>query len=116
MLDPTMAYSCGYWKEGVETLDEAQLAKYDLVCRKLGMSAGMSVLDIGCGWGGFLRFAAERFGAGPCLGITLSRDQVATGSERNRGLPVRLALQDYRDVAGTFDRIVSIGMIRTCRP
>ena len=116
MLDPTMAYSCGYWKEGVETLDEAQLAKYDLVCRKLGMSAGMSVLDIGCGWGGFLRFAAERFGAGPCLGITLSRDQVATGSERNRGLPVRLALQDYRDVAGTFDRIVSIGMIEHVGP
>jgi cyclopropane-fatty-acyl-phospholipid synthase len=116
MLDPTMAYSCGYWKEGVETLEEAQLAKYDLVCRKLGISTGMSLLDVGCGWGGFLRFAAHHYGAGPCLGITLSRDQVAIGSERNRHLPVQLILQDYRDVKGTFDRIVSIGMFEHVGP
>jgi cyclopropane-fatty-acyl-phospholipid synthase len=116
MLDPTMAYSCGYWKEGVETLEEAQSAKYDLVCRKLGISAGMSLLDIGCGWGGFLRFAAQQYGAGPCLGITLSRDQVAIGSERSRNLPVQLILQDYREVKGTFDRIVSIGMFEHVGP
>jgi cyclopropane-fatty-acyl-phospholipid synthase len=116
MLDPTMAYTCAYWKEGVKNLEEAQLAKYDLVCRKLGISPGMSVLDTGCGWGGFLRFAAEHYGANPCLGVTLSEDQVALGNKRSQNLPVRLALQDYRDVEGTFDRIASIGVLEHVGP
>jgi cyclopropane-fatty-acyl-phospholipid synthase len=115
-LDPTMAYTCGYWKEGVQNLEEAQLAKYDLVCRKLGISAGMSILDTGCGWGGFLKFAAERYGAGPCIGVTLSEDQVAIGNERAANLPVRLLLKDYRDVEGTFDRIASIGILEHVGP
>ena len=115
-LDPTMAYTCAYWKEGVQSLEEAQLAKYDLICRKLGISAGMSLLDTGCGWGGFLRFAAERYGANPCIGVTLSQDQVAIGNERSKNLPVRLLLKDYRDVEGTFDRVASIGILEHVGP
>ena len=116
MLDPTMAYSCAYWTEGISTLEEAQLAKHDLGCRKLGISAGMDVLDTGCGWGGFLKYAAEHYGARRCLGITLSPKQVALGTERCRGLPVSLIVQDYRDVSGTFDRIASFGMFEHVGP
>jgi cyclopropane-fatty-acyl-phospholipid synthase len=65
MLDPRMQYTCGYWNAGgrhAKTLDEAQENKLDLVCRKLGLQPGMTVLELGCGWGGFARFAAERYG------------------------------------------------------
>jgi cyclopropane-fatty-acyl-phospholipid synthase len=116
MLDPTMAYTCGYWNEGVTNLEQAQLAKHDLCCRKLGISAGMSLLDTGCGWGGLLKYAAEHFAARPCLGVTLSPKQVALGSERCRGLPISLLVQDYRDVSGTFDRIASIGILEHVGP
>ena len=74
MLGERMMYSCGYWKEAA-TLDEAQEAKLDLICRKLGLEAGMRVLDIGCGWGGAARFAAERYGA-RVVGVTVSEEQV----------------------------------------
>jgi len=116
MLDPTMAYTCGYWNEGVTNLEQAQLAKHDLCCRKLGISAGMSLLDTGCGWGGLLKYAAERYEARPCLGVTLSPKQVELGSERCRGLPISLLVQDYRDVGGTFDRIASIGILEHVGP
>jgi cyclopropane-fatty-acyl-phospholipid synthase len=116
MLDPTMAYTCAYWPEGVSNLEEAQLAKHDLCCRKLRLASGMSVLDTGCGWGAFLKYAAEHYGAGPCLGVTLSPKQVALGAERCRGLPVSLLVQDYRDVSGTFDRIASIGILEHVGP
>jgi cyclopropane-fatty-acyl-phospholipid synthase len=116
MLDPTMAYTCAYWKEGVSNLEEAQLAKHDLGCRKLGISAGMDILDTGCGWGGFVKYAAERYGARHCLGVTLSPKQVELGRERCRGLPVSLLLQDYRDVSGTFDRIASFGILEHVGP
>jgi cyclopropane-fatty-acyl-phospholipid synthase len=111
MLDRRyLAYTCAYWRGGATTLEEAQEAKLDLVCRKLTLRPGMRVLDIGCGWGGFARFAAERYGA-VVTGVTLSREQVALGSTLSAGLAVELRVQDYRDVTGTFDRVVSIGCL-----
>ncbi len=108
MLDERLVYSCGYWK-GVETLDDAQEAKLDLVCRKLNLKQGMKMLDIGCGWGAFLKYASEKYGV-KGVGITVSKEQVEFGQELCRGLPVEIRLQDYRDLDGKFDRIVSIGM------
>ena len=108
MLDGRMIYSCGYWKDA-KTLDEAQEAKLDLVCRKLGLRPGMRVLDIGCGWGGTARFAAERYGVS-VVGITVSAEQVKLARERSSGLDVEIRLQDYRQLDGKFDRVLSIGM------
>ncbi len=107
MLDERMMYTCGYWKDAT-TLAAAQDAKLELICRKIDLRPGQKVLDIGCGWGGFARYAAERHGA-EVVGVTLSRDQVAYGTESCKGLPVDIRLQDYRDVTGTFDHVVSIG-------
>jgi cyclopropane-fatty-acyl-phospholipid synthase len=103
-----MIYSCAYWRDA-ETLDAAQEAKLDLVCRKLGLTTGMRALDIGCGWGGAAQFAAERYGV-EVLGITVSQAQQLAARERCRGLPVTIRLQDYRQLQGRFDRIFSIGM------
>ncbi|MGC3875293.1 cyclopropane fatty acyl phospholipid synthase [Halomonas sp. GXIMD04776] len=108
MLDPTMCYSCGYWKEA-SNLHEAQIAKLDLAARKLKIEPGMKVLDIGCGWGSFAEHAARHYGA-EVTGITISREQAAFARERCAGLPVEILLEDYRDLSGHFDRIVSIGM------
>ncbi|GAB6050305.1 cyclopropane fatty acyl phospholipid synthase [Hydrogenophilus islandicus] len=113
MLDPTMAYSCGYWAEAT-TLEAAQEAKLDLICRKLGLEPGMRLLDIGCGWGSLMRFAAERYGV-TCVGLTISRDQAEFGRERCRDLPVTFLLADYREFhpdacGGPFDRVASVGM------
>ena len=113
MLDPWMAYSCGYWAEA-DTLDAAQEAKLDLVCRKLGLRPGMRLLDIGCGWGSLMAFAARRHGVS-CIGITVSREQAAFLRERHAGLPIEVRLQDYHDLdpatlGGRVDRIASIGM------
>jgi cyclopropane-fatty-acyl-phospholipid synthase len=108
MLDKRMTYTCGYWKDATD-LDSAQEAKLDLVCRKIGLQPGMKVLDIGCGWGSFARFAAENYQAS-VVGITVSREQIALGSELCEGLDVDLRYQDYRDVDENFDRIVSLGM------
>ncbi|KXS38347.1 MAG: cyclopropane-fatty-acyl-phospholipid synthase [Halomonadaceae bacterium T82-2] len=108
MLDPTMCYSCGYWKDA-ETLHEAQVAKLDLAARKLGIEPGMKVLDIGCGWGSFAEHAARHYGA-HVTGITISREQAELARKRCEGLPVEIILEDYRDLEGRFDRIVSIGM------
>lgn len=114
MLDKRMVYSCGYWAEAVN-LESAQEAKLDLVCRKLRLSPGMTVLDIGCGWGGFASFAAERYGA-QVVGISLSTEQVAVATDRTSHLDVDIRLQDYRSLTGTFDRIVSIGMFEHVGP
>ncbi len=109
MLDKHMTYSCGYWKNA-RTLDEAQEAKLELCCRKLGLQRGMRVLDIGCGWGSFAKYAAEKYGV-RVVGITVSKEQVTLARKRCKGLPVEIRLQDYRKLNGRFDRIVSIGMI-----
>ena len=108
MLDKRMVYSCAYWKDA-KNLDEAQEAKLDLICRKLGLHPGMKILDIGCGWGSFAKYAAEKYGV-EVVGITVSKQQVKLGRELCKGLPVEINLQDYRDVDGKFDHIVSIGM------
>ncbi|NQT49730.1 cyclopropane fatty acyl phospholipid synthase [Candidatus Kuenenbacteria bacterium] len=108
MLDKNMAYTCGYWKDA-KTLDEAQDAKLDLICKKLKLKSGMKVLDVGCGWGGFVRFAAKKYGV-TCVGITVSREQAKLAKKRCKGLPVEIRLQDYRKVDEKFDAIVSVGM------
>jgi cyclopropane-fatty-acyl-phospholipid synthase len=114
MLGPTMAYSCGYWRDA-DTLDEAQIAKHDLVCRKLALEPGMRVLDIGCGWAAFARHAAERHGV-EVVGITLSPAQARLARERCAGLPVEIREEDYRSLSGRFDRVVSIGMFEHVGP
>jgi len=114
MLDARMVYSCAYWRNA-STLAEAQEAKLDLVCRKLGLEPGMRVLDIGCGWGGFAAYAVERYGCS-VVGVTLSSDQHALGRDMWKHLDVDLRLADYRDVRGTFDRVTSIGMMEHVGP
>lgn len=109
MLDKRMNYSCAYWKNA-SSLDEAQENKLRLICDKLGLKAGMRVLDIGCGWGAFGKYAAENYGA-EVTGITVSKEQVALGRELCKDLPVEFRLQDYREMNEKFDRIVSVGMI-----
>ncbi len=108
MLDQRMIYSCGYWKDA-STLDEAQEAKLDLACRKLGLEPGMRLLDIGCGWGGMAKFAAERYGVS-VVGITISREQAEYARKLCADLPVEIKVEDYHAHQGEYDRIVSIGM------
>ena len=108
MLDPLMTYSCGYWRNA-KNLNEAQVAKYDLIARKLGFKKGMRVLDIGCGWGGFAKYASEKYGV-DVVAITLSENQAAYAKEACKDLPVEIRVQDYRDLDEKFDRIVEIGM------
>ncbi len=108
MLDRRMNYSCAYWKDA-NNLDEAQENKLELVCKKLYLKPGMRVLDIGCGWGAFMKYAAEKYNV-EVVGVTVSKEQVALGKELCKGLPVEFRLQDYREVNEKFDRIVSIGM------
>jgi len=109
MLDKRMTYTCAYWKNAT-TLDEAQEAKLDLVAGKLDLKPGAKILDIGCGWGSFAKFAAEKYGA-EVVGITVSKEQVTLARELCQGLPVEIRLQDYRDIDEEFDHIVSLGMI-----
>ena len=108
MLDRRMIYSCGYWAEA-ENLHDAQEAKLDLVCRKLQLRPGMRVLDIGCGWGGAAKFAAEHYGV-RVVGVTVSAEQAGWARRETAGLPVEIRLCDYREIGEKFDRIFSIGM------
>ncbi|MDB5260418.1 MAG: Methyltransferase, cyclopropane fatty acid synthase [Candidatus Nomurabacteria bacterium] len=108
MLDKRLTYTCGYWKEA-KTLDEAQEAKLDLICKKIGLKSGDKVLDIGCGWGSFAKFAAEKYGA-HVVGITISNEQAKLARELVVGLPVEIRVCDYREMNEKFDHIISIGM------
>jgi len=108
MLDRRMIYSCGYW-QNTSDLNEAQELKLRLVFDKLMMRPGMKLLDIGCGWGGAAKFAAEEYGA-EVTAITVSGKQAAFARERCRHLPVTVKLMDYRAIEGRYDRIYSIGM------
>ncbi len=107
-LDKRLLYTCALW-DNATTLDEAQEHKLDLICTKLGLRPGMTLLDIGCGWGGMARFAAERYGCS-VVGVTLSNEQAEYARRVCRGLPVEVRLQDYRHIQGTFDRISCVGM------
>lgn len=109
MIDKRMNYSCAYWKNAAD-LDQAQENKLELICKKLYLESGMRVLDIGCGWGAFGKYAAEKYGV-EVVGITVSKEQISLGRELCKGLPVRFELMDYRDLNEKFDRIVSVGMI-----
>ena len=112
-LDPEMQYSCAYFPEGVETLEDAQIAKLDMICRKLRLSESDTMLDIGCGWGGLIRHAAKHYGV-KATGITLSQAQAETAKARvqSDGLAERIDVKiiDYRDITGQFDKIASVGM------
>ncbi|PUE07148.1 cyclopropane-fatty-acyl-phospholipid synthase [Limnohabitans sp. T6-5] len=112
MLDPSMAYSCGYWAQA-QTLEQAQEAKLDLICQKLQLRPGMTLLDIGCGWGSLMLFAARHYRV-QCVGLTISKEQARLGTEKAQDLPIRFELADYRafNLQGTqrFDRIASVGM------
>ncbi|AKH19149.1 cyclopropane fatty acyl phospholipid synthase [Sedimenticola thiotaurini] len=114
MLDSTMSYSCGYWPRA-DSLEQAQRAKLDLICRKLNLRPGLRLLDIGCGWGGLARHAAEHYGV-TVDGITVSREQLTLARQRCDGLPVNLQLMDYRDLDGRYDRVVSVGMFEHVGP
>jgi cyclopropane-fatty-acyl-phospholipid synthase len=110
MLDSRMQYSCAYWN-GAATLDEAQRNKLDLICRKLHLSRGMRLLELGGGFGGFAQFAAAEYGC-HIVSYNISSQQVAFARQFCQDLPVRFELKDYRDARfepGLFDRIVSIG-------
>jgi cyclopropane-fatty-acyl-phospholipid synthase len=107
--DKRMTASCAYWKDA-QTLDQAQKNKLDLICRKVGLKPGHTVFDIGCGWGSFIGFAAEKYGA-LCTGVTVSSEQVAYARRRYAGLPVEPLLMDYRLYRGPkVDRVISVGM------
>lgn len=108
MLDKRMMYSCAYWNNA-ETLDQAQENKLELICQKLKLAPGQKVLDIGCGWGGFAEYAAERYQV-EVVGITISNQQLELAKERCANLPIEIRLQDYRSLDEKFDKIVSIGM------
>ncbi len=108
MLDSHMNYSCAYW-ERAESLEQAQRDKMELICRKLELEPGMRLLDIGCGWGGLARYAAEHHGVS-VVGVTISREQQVWAATQRHELPVEIRRQDYRDVSGQFDRVVSVGM------
>ncbi len=113
-LDSDLQYSCGYWEDGVETLEEAQAAKKRHIAAKLGLQPGMRVLDIGCGWGGMALYLAAVCDV-HVTGITLAERQLDVARRRAEilGLSDRIdfRLQDYREVAETYDRVVSVGML-----
>ena len=108
MLDTRMAYTCGYWKEA-DNLADAQEAKLDLVCRKIGLTQGQKVLDVGSGWGSFTSYATEKYGVA-ATGLTVSKEQKLYSDQNYKDLPIETRLQDYRDIEGQFDAVVSLGM------
>jgi cyclopropane-fatty-acyl-phospholipid synthase len=112
-LDETMTYSCAYFRDGNDSLEQAQQQKYEYICRKLQLREGETLLDIGCGWGGMLIYAARNYGI-KGVGYTLSREQTEYAKQliRELGLEknIEIFLDDYRHIAGQFDKFVSIGM------
>jgi cyclopropane-fatty-acyl-phospholipid synthase len=108
MLDKRMTYTCAYWQQA-SNLDQAQENKLEMICQKLKLQPGMRLLDIGCGWGSLMGYAAEKYGV-QCVGITVSSEQVTFGQARYAHLPVEFRLQDYRAVNEQFDAIASVGM------
>lgn len=109
MLGTNMTYTCAYWKEA-RNLEEAQQHKLDLVCRKMQIKSGETILDIGCGWGSFAKYAAENYGA-KVVGITISKEQASYARKLCKGLSVEILYQDYETFDGKFDKIISLGML-----
>lgn len=107
-LDSYNQYSCAYFKD-TDDLEEAQQRKLALICQKISLSRNDRVLDIGCGWGGFARYAAEQYGC-TVTAVNISKEQLRYARDFCRNLPVEFLECDYRDIGGTFDKIVSIGM------
>lgn len=115
MLDKRMLYTCALWSTGARTLEEAQDAKLEMICRKLGLRAGMKVLDLGCGWAGFAAYAAEHHGV-EVVGITVSKEQVSFAKQHYAHLPIDIRLDDYRNATGTYDAVTSIGLMEHVGP
>ncbi len=109
MLDARLNYTCGYWKHAA-ALDQAQEAKLELVCQKINLRSGMTVLELGCGWGSFAKYAAEKYGA-RVTALNISTEQVRLAREFCAGLPVEIRQQDYREAEGSYDAVVSIGIL-----
>jgi cyclopropane-fatty-acyl-phospholipid synthase len=109
MLDPYMQYSCALFDEG-DDLAAAQIRKLEWICQRLRLRPGLRLLDIGCGWGGLARYAAGQYGC-QVVGMTISREQFAYAQRWCRGLDIEIQLRDYREIAGQFDRVVSVGMV-----
>ena len=109
MLGPTMSYTCAYWKNA-KNLEEAENAKFDLVCRKLGLKKGQHILDVGCGFGTFAEYAAKNYGVS-VVAVTIAKEQALYAKERVKNLPIEVRCEDYRQISGTFDHIISIGLM-----
>ena len=107
-LDPYNQYSCAYFDE-TDDLNEAQQKKINLICKKISLNKNDQVLDVGCGWGGLAKFIAKHYG---CMvtAINISEKQTSYAREFCKGLPVEILQRDYRDIAGSFDKIISVGM------
>jgi len=114
MLDKRMQYTCAYWKHATN-LEDAQERKLDLICKKLRIKSSDKVLEMGCGFGGFAKFAAENYGC-HVDAYNISREQIAWGREKCRGLPVEFHLQDYREADGEYDKVVAIGLFEHIGP
>ena len=112
-LDNSMTYSCGYFTNETDSLEQAQMNKYEHICRKLDLQPGEKLVDIGCGWGGMLIYAAQKYGT-KGLGNTISRNQYECANRKIEELglqnQIEVVLKDYREITGTFDKFVSIGM------
>lgn len=114
MLGDTMAYTCAYW-QGADTLKQAQDNKFELVCKKIDLQAGDTVLELGCGWGSFAKYAAEKYGC-RVVGVNISKEQIKYAKEFTKELPVEFFLCDYRNQEIynpnkiKFDKVVSIGL------
>ena len=109
MLDPWMQYSCALFGEK-DDLPAAQRRKLEMICQRLELRPGLRLLDIGCGWGGIAKYAAEHYGCS-VVGLTISREQQKFAERWCRGLDVQIQLRDYREIRGTFDCAVSVGMV-----
>jgi cyclopropane-fatty-acyl-phospholipid synthase len=109
MLDKRMVYTCGYWQQA-KNLEEAQERKLDLICRKAGLVSGMRVLDLGGGFGGFAAWAAEKYGCN-VVSVTISKEQGQWARQHWAGLPIEFLIDDYRNITGLYDAVVSIGLL-----
>lgn len=114
MLDSSMSYSCGFW-ENADNLEQAQHQKLDLICRKLNLQAGERLLDIGCGWGGLAKYAAQNYNV-EVVGVTVSQQQQELARQHCSGLPIHIELMDYRALTGEYDKVVSVGMFEHVGP